>query len=262
MVRFPQIAVATRAFRLPVRRAIRDAAEIGADGVQFEIGSELPIEDMTESARRQLLREMGELGLTVATLHLPVNRPLSDGKELESQLHRIKQSLQLAFQLRCRVVTFRVGRLPERESTDAATLLGALNEAARYANHVGAFPSITVSATSIDEIAAILQQVNDGPIGINLDPALLVTSGLSPVSVFRELAEFVNHITIRDAVSDLDGTFIEVPVGRGDVAWDELLALIQEAEFQGWLTVVRTQGDDKSGDLSRAVRFIRTVCAE
>ncbi|MCH8992939.1 MAG: hypothetical protein IIA44_14470, partial [Acidobacteria bacterium] len=64
--------------------------------------------------------------------------------------------------------------------------------------------------------------------------------GQFPPQMFRELLNHVNHMTIRDAVRDLDEATLEVPLGRGEVPWDELFAVTVEAEFRGWMTVVRT----------------------
>ena len=108
-------------------------------------------------------------------------------------------------------------------------------------------------------MSKLLGKITDGPCGVNFDPAGVILGGQSPPLVFRELMNHVNHMTIRDAVRDLDGAVLEVPLGRGEVSWDELFAITVEAEFRGWMTAVRTQGDDKAGDIARAVKFIRNV---
>ncbi len=48
-------------------------------------------------------------------------------------------------------------------------------------------------------------------------------------------------------------------MGRGDVPWDEILALLQETRYGGWLTVDRTQGEDRAGDAGRAIQFLQSV---
>jgi len=258
-----RVAVAVQSLGLPLKRALRRTEEIGADGIQLELGRQITIADMTESARRQLLHELDELGLGIAALSVPVTRPVCEWEGLDARLEDIKQGMQLAFQLKAGVTTFRIGRIPHDDSSaQRETLLGVLNDLARHANHVGAFPSISTSGDSAEQIAGLLANVNQGPIGVNLDPATVILGGQSPPAFFRTLVEFVNHVTVRDAVRDLDGIVTEVPVGRGEVPWEELLSLVREAEFRHWLTVLRTQGDDASGDVQRAVKFVRTVLTE
>jgi sugar phosphate isomerase/epimerase len=255
-----RIAVSLNALNLPLRPALRRANEIDADGVQFELGRHFTREDMTESARRQLLHELDELGLGASSLTVPVNRPLSEWEGLEARIDGIKQAMLLAFQLKAGVVAFRTGRIPADASSPAyETLCGVLNDLARHANHVGAIPSLGWAGESAEAVSALLSQVKDGPLGVNFDPAAVVPSGQSPATVYRSLVESVNHITIRDAVRDIDDTIVEVPVGRGEVPWDEFLALTVEADYRGWMTAVRTQGDDKAGDVARAVKFVRNV---
>lgn len=255
-----RIAVSLTALNLPLRQALRRANEIGADGVQFELGRHFSRDDMTESARRQLLHELGEFGLGISSLAVPVNRPLADWEGLEPRMDAIKQAMLLAFQLKAGVVTFRAGRIPADSASPAwETLVGVLNDLARHANRVGALPSVGWAGESPESVAAVLSQVKDGPLGVNFDPAAVIPSGQSPPAVYRALVESVNHITLRDAVRDIDDTVLEVPLGRGEVPWNEFLALTVDADYRGWMTAARTQGDDKAGDVARAVKYVRAV---
>jgi sugar phosphate isomerase/epimerase len=43
------------------------------------------------------------------------------------------------------------------------------------------------------------------------------------------------------------------------VEWEEVLALLGEAEYAGWLTVDRTQGEDRPGDIRRAMQYLKNV---
>jgi len=255
-----RIAVSLTALNLPLRQALRRVEEMDADGVQFELGRHFTRDDMTESARRQLLHELDELGLGISSLVVPVSRPLADWDGLEARIDGLKQAMLLAFQLQAGVVAFRTGRIPaDANSPEYETLCGLLNELARHANHVGALPSVSWAGEPTQAVVDLLANVKDGPLGVNFDPAAVIPSGRSPAAVYSELVDCVNHITIRDAVRDIDDAVVEVPVGRGEVPWDEFLALTVEADYRGWMTAARTQGDDKAGDVARAVKYVRTV---
>ncbi len=43
--------------------------------------------------------------------------------------------------------------------------------------------------------------------------------------------------------------------------WDELLAMLEEGSFRGWLVATRSSGDDKVGDMARAIKYIRAVAS-
>ncbi|MDA1014751.1 MAG: sugar phosphate isomerase/epimerase, partial [Planctomycetota bacterium] len=91
------------------------------------------------------------------------------------------------------------------------------------------------------------------------DPASFVIGGHSPLESFRMLHPLVVHFRARDAVRGFDGTPQEVALGRGEVVWDELMIMLLESNFSGWTTVDRNTGDDKPGELSRAVEYLTNV---
>jgi sugar phosphate isomerase/epimerase len=64
---------------------------------------------------------------------------------------------------------------------------------------------------------------------------------------------------VRDAIREGDGSAREVPVGRGEVPWQELLAVIHELDYRGWFCVDRTQGEDRAGDAARAIQYLRSL---
>jgi sugar phosphate isomerase/epimerase len=67
------------------------------------------------------------------------------------------------------------------------------------------------------------------------------------------------HVRVRDGLRDTDGAGVEVPVGRGEVDWDELLAALAEINFAGWMTPDRTSGEDMAADAARAVSYVRNA---
>jgi predicted DNA-binding ArsR family transcriptional regulator len=41
-----------------------------------------------------------------------------------------------------------------------------------------------------------------------------------------------------------------------------MLALLGEADYHGWITVDRTVGEDKAGDVTRAIQYLKNVGLE
>lgn len=236
------------------------AAETGASGLQFDARQQLKPTDLSETGRRQLLHTLSERDLSVASLTMPLRRTLHDEEYLDIRIEAIKQAMQFAWDLRARVLTCRIGRIP---GDDAADELSRLREIlaviAAHGNHVGVTFSITPAGDTPDILRSLIDSVDTGPLGIDFDPAERVMSRLDPVTSLRELHAHVTHVTVRDAIRDVDGSGREVAVGRGECDWPELLAVIDEMNYTGWLTVDRTGGDDPLGDVSRAVQFVRNV---
>lgn len=84
-------------------------------------------------------------------------------------------------------------------------------------------------------------------------------NGQSVTKQLRELHPHIGHFEIRDGIADVDGHGREVALGRGEIDWDEAVALIGEMEYAGWLNVDRQEGQDRAGDALRAVAYLRQV---
>jgi hypothetical protein len=59
-----------------------------------------------------------------------------------------------------------------------------------------------------------------------------------------------------DALNACEG-FKEVPLGEGEVDWDNYLKALKEIGFDGFLTIKRETGDDPCADIVKAVDFLR-----
>lgn len=255
-------AVACRCLPSPIRQSIRTAIEIGAVGIQFDVRKELRPADLSVSGRRQLRHDLEIEGLTISSLSFPTRRSLYDPEQLEARISGLKQTLDFAYQLRVPIVVARVGAIPQdKESEEFKSLIEVLNEVARYANRVGATLAITPTRESAADLKDMLDRVKDGLVGINFDPAVFAMCGRDAVAAFRELHKHVLHITARDGVRDIDGSGQEVVLGRGDVDWPELLALLTEADYRGWLTVDRSHSDDATRDAERALAYLKNAVA-
>ncbi len=255
-----RLAVATRCLELPLRASLQAAARCGAEGVQFDLRQELQPGELTASGRRDLLHYLDELGLTVAGTTFTLRRTLADEHELDRRIAALKQAMTWSFELKSRVLSFRIGKLPaDPAGKDARILRDLLDDLAKHANHVGVVLAVQPAQDADEELRTWLAGVTSGPIGIDFDPAQFVLAGRNPVDALRTLHAFTYHAQLRDGLSEPDGTSNETPVGDGAVPWPEVLATLGEIEFAGWLTAVRTQGQDKPRDLTRAISYIRRL---
>ncbi|MEX0702750.1 MAG: sugar phosphate isomerase/epimerase family protein [Planctomycetales bacterium] len=258
---FPlRIAVATHRLPGSLRQSLRAAARSGARGVQLDVRNQVQMSELGDTARRELLHHLAELGLSLASLAFPLRRPLIEEEGLDARLDALRQAMSLAFQLQAKVLTTRIGPVPaDADSPEFKLLVDVLNDLARHGNHVGTVLAIAPGRASAETLARLVERVTAGPFGIDYDPAAFIIAGHDPLAALRELHRAVVHVRVRDAIRDVDGAGIEVPVGRGEVDWPEVLALVAEMDYRGWVTVDRTAGDDPAGDVFRAVEFLQQV---
>ena len=255
-----KIALATFSLKQPVRQSIKTAASLGVQGVHLDTKDEVHPRDLSESGRRQFLHYLEELSLKVASLKFPSRRGYANQEQLEARIDATKQAMNLAWALKGKLLTVRIGKIPaEADAPERIMLTEVINELARYGNQVGVTLAITPSGDTPGLLRQFLDQITLGPIGVNFDPAAFIISRQDPLQAFRTLHEKVLHVMVRDAVRDGDDGGYEVPVGRGEVDWDEFLALLDEASYHGWLTIDRSSSEDPAADATRAIQFLKRV---
>jgi len=255
-----RIAVATAPFAQPLRQSIQTASRIGAQGIHLNARTEVRPTEFSDTGLRQLMHELAEVGLSVASLSFPTRRSFYDQDQLEARVSAAKIAMEFARSLNASVLTLRVGTVPpETDTNEYRLLVDVLNELARHGNHVGTTISITPTKEKPDQLVGLVNAVIDGPCNVDFDPARFAMAGMNVGDAFRALYKNIGHLRIRDGVRDIDGSGVEVAVGRGDVVWDELLAMIAESSYQGWLTIERTTGEDRILDTHQALQFIQNV---
>jgi sugar phosphate isomerase/epimerase len=255
-----QIAIATSSLSQPFKRAAQTVARLGATGLQIDARNELRPNALGETGRRQFLHHLSELGLKVASLTFPLRRSFYDEDELEARVDATKQVLNFAYQLGAKVVTVRIGKVPaDRESREYGLLRDVLDDLAQYSNRVGATLAISPLGDTLEDLANLLGDITQGPLGLDFDPGGFAMAAHDPIAAFRTLHESVINVRIRDGLRDIDVTGAEVAVGQGDVKWPECLALLDEAHYTGWLTIDRTTGNTRTADVAHAIEFLRSL---
>ena len=254
-----RLGVETAAYSASLRAAISAAVDSGASGVQIDVRTEMPPAQFGETARRQILHELAQNGLTLASVSFPLRHPMYKAAHMDARLTALRQAMDFAAQLKCRTLTTRCGGLPAEAAPEAGLLTDALEDLARHGNHVGVTVALTVATEEPARLAALLGSIRTGAIGVDLDPAGVLLAGRNPIAAFRALHQSVMHIQARDAQRDVDGAGRETQFGRGEVDWRELLALSAEAGYTGWFIARRTAGDDRAADVAQAVAYLKNL---
>jgi sugar phosphate isomerase/epimerase len=229
--------------------------------VQIDARHDMRPEHVSNTGRRQFLHGLSERGLRVGSVTFPLRRRLYDPDQISPRIDALKTALSYAYDLKASILTIPIGRVPHPEDDGPSfdTLVEVLNDLASHGNRVGTTLSITPGPDTADTLQKLLNRVQQGRVGIDLDPASAILAGESAAQAYRTLHQYVTHVRVRDAQRDLDGMGQETPVGMGAVAWDELLALLDEAAYSGWLMVDRTSGSNRSGDTAHAVQYMRSL---
>ncbi|GAB4193968.1 MAG: hypothetical protein Kow00105_08110 [Phycisphaeraceae bacterium] len=162
-----------------------------------------------------------------------------------------------------RTVTFHAGFVPHDANDPGYTKLrDRLKTLADvYAEHHCQLLLETGQETA-DDLLRFLDAVNKPNLGVNFDPANMILYGKGdPVDAVRKLVGLIRQVHIKDAVSSaVPGEWgTEVPVGEGEVDWPAFMSVLQDAGYAGCFVIEREAGEDRVGDIKKAVRLIRDL---
>ena len=255
-----RLAIATRCWGKAPWEDWPALATTGAQGVQFDVRSEIVPGQLSRTGLRDFMHQLSETGLKVNSTVFPLKRPLYDQMELDRKLAAIRTAMEFTHSLRCSMMCVPLGKLPHPDrAADQQLLREMLQDLAAYANHVGVALAWTPVGDSAEEVGTILRAVKTGPIGIDFDPAYYAMTGRSSTESLRAVRDLTMHVQLRDGVRMLDGGGDETAVTDGAVDWVELLALLAEMEYAGWLTAVRNRGESRRDDCVRAIQFVQQM---
>ena len=279
MYRFP-IGVILESFRMERSAAIRQAAALGAQGIQMyaTYGANAP-ESLTAADRRALLDEVKSNGLVFSALCGDLGRGFGN-KELNPELiEKSKRILDLAKDLETDVVTTHIGVVPDDPTHDRYKIMQeACYELSRYADSLGAHFAIETGPETAVILKGFLDSLGSRGVAVNLDPAnLRMVTGDDPVKAVYTLRDYIVHTHAKDGrqlqvikpeqfyggtlPEELKGVplFEEVPLGTGQVDFPNYLKALEEIGFKGFLTIEREVGDNPAADIQTAVTFLNNT---
>lgn len=264
-----KIGIQTASLRLPIRKALQTAAELGVDAVEIDARNELQPGAVSQTGLRQFRKLLDDFNLKVSAIGFQTRRGYDVEEDLDRRVAATKQAMQLAHGLGAGVVINQVGPVPpvltDEESDDDdrrrwRLLVQVLTDLAHFGQHAGALLAAETGTETGEDLARLLAVCPEGLIAVNLDPANLIINDFSPAEAIAALGPNIAHVHINDAVADRSrGRGLEVPIGRGMADFPNLFALLEEHDYRGYLTIRRNESDDPVFEVSQAVRFLRNL---
>lgn len=278
MYNFP-IGIMLDSLRTDNRTAIEAAAKMGAKGLQmYATKGENSPENLNGEKRRELLDMVKSNGLCFSALC----GDLGEGfwrKERNPQLiEKSKRILELAKKLETNVVTTHIGVIPENKSCDRYKIMQeACYELSRYADSLNAHFAIETGPEIAKTLKEFLDSLNSTGVAVNMDPAnFVMVTGDDPVQAVYSLKDYIVHTHAKDGrrlfekspeviygvveETELvhDRSFEELPLGLGDVDFDNYLKALDEIGYRGFLTIEREVGENPKGDIETAIAFLKS----
>lgn len=246
--------------KLPFRKALLMARELGAEAVEIDARTDLKPDELSHTGVRQVRKMLEDLNLQVSAVSFRTRRGYQVQDDLEPRLDATRKALRMAYELGTNVVVNHIGRVPAEGDAATSILVAALTDLGRYSQRVGAFLAAETGTESGEELAKLIDRLPPGSIGVDFNPAALIVNGHSPREAVRALAPHIMHVHAIDATRDLSlGRGIEVALGQGSAELPELLGVLEEHQYRGFITVARHDTDHPLTDIRQAIEFLRNM---
>src|SRR5689334_8392998 len=132
------IGIVVESTGLPVRKAIAEAAKMGAAGIQVDAGGDLDSDRLGETGRRELKNLLRSFNQELAALNVPLRHGLDVAANQQQRIDHIKKAMQFAFELGARKVVVAGSEVPdEADSPRAATLRESLLALGSFGDRIG-----------------------------------------------------------------------------------------------------------------------------
>jgi sugar phosphate isomerase/epimerase len=277
-----KLGVITNCFKKSHEEGIIKASKLGLDGVQIyatngEFSPELSVEQ--KDFYKKLLKDNN---LVVSALCGDMGgHGFERADDNVIRVEKTKRIIDLAVEFGSSVVTTHIGVIPsDKQNPRYQIMLDALTECGLYAKSKGVTLAIETGPETAKTLLAFLQDTKGG-VGVNLDPAnFTMVTGQDAVEAVYILKDYIVHTHLKDgimidknqkaedvyhafAIGGVDALnackgFKEMPIGEGDVDWDNYIKALYEIGFNGFLTIERECGADPIKDIENAVSFIKT----
>ncbi len=256
-----KIGLHLRSLRQPFKKALHTAARLGVQGVEIDAQRDLRPEELSQTGLRSLRKTLDELNLRVCAVRFLTRRGYNVLEDLDRRVEATKRAMQFAWSLGARVVVNHIGRVPpEPVGSEWELLLGVLNDLGAFSQHAGATLAAKTGSESAEDLQRLLNALPEGAIGVDLDPGNLVINGFSVQEALERLGSRTLHVHAHDGVHDLaQGRGMETPLGRGVVDFPNLLAMLEEQDYQGYLTLERESSDNPIFELEQGVQYLRNL---
>ena len=283
MYQFP-IGVILESFRLDRSAAIRQAAAMGANGIQmYATYGENSADNLNAQARKDLLREVKDNGLVFSALCGDLGHGFGDADLNPKLIEQSKKIIDLALDLETNVVTTYIGVVPTDPNHPRYKIMqDACSALAAYADSVNAHFAIETGPETSLVLKNFLDSLNSTGVSVNLDPAnLRMVTGDDPVQAVYNLQRYIVHTHAKDGNKLKDGNpefiygvthpipeevkntryFEEVPLGTGSVDFPAYLKALEDIGYKGFLTIEREAGENPAADIKTAYDFLKKTMA-
>jgi sugar phosphate isomerase/epimerase len=256
-----KIGLDLASLQLPFPQALLTAARLGVEGVEIDVRNFLSLDDLSKTGVRQIRKMLEDTNLRVSSVAFPTRRGYETLQELDRRVEATKRAMQLAWDLRCNIVVNHVGNIPTDEADPAWTTLNhVLMDLGNFGHKVGVTFCAKTGNESAEVLQKLLQALPDQCLGIDFNPGALLMNGFAPSDAATLLGKHIQHFRAVDAVRGVSRHLGETTLlGRGSCEIPLLLAILEQHEYRGYVTIQRQGQDSLGSELANAMEYLKRL---
>jgi inosose dehydratase len=225
--------------------ALKDIAAAGYIGFELFDGNLMQYQDKKE----ELLKLMADYSLTLIGVYTGGNFIFPD--ILEEELAKIENVAALSYELGAQHLVVGGGAVRNNgiKESDYKDLGNALNRVVEIAEKYNLIPSYHPHlGTNVQSPEQLDQLMPLTTINLCPDTAHIEAGGGDPVEVIKKYVDRIKYVHLKDYAN---GEFL--PLGAGHQKFDEMLQVLDDANYDSWITVeLDSYPDPKKGaEISR-----------
>lgn len=255
-----KIGVTSTSFNMPFDKMLPLAKEMGITGVQlWGVDGEHDARTLSIDDRKRLLDLIHSYGMEISALCAEVGG-FTHPETVESNLERARAVVDMAVDMNVYVISGHVGTIAKDPNDPGRMCMAkAMTEFGKYCEDRGKVYASETGPEIIELMREFIDALPNKSIKLNYDPANLVMTGIDPVKGVLVGKELIVHTHVKDSVRYADGSYDEVPVGKGQVPFREYFAALDSIGYDGYLTIEREVGDNRVDDIRGAIEVIRSL---
>ncbi len=272
-----KIGAIAESFNKPFREAIKNIAELRLDGVQMYADTKTVFADMTATQIKEVKKILDGEGIAVSALCGDFGCDMYYTRD-RAAIDKEKRIMEIAKALGTDIVTTHIGVVPEDfDCKQYESMHEVCRELAEFADTMGGRFAVETGPEKAELLKKFLDNLGSRGVSVNLDPAnLVMCAGDDPVKAVYTLKDYIVHTHAKDGkqLKAVDtrtlycpqyynlepgdwGSIIEMPLGAGNVDWENYLKALEEIGYNGYLTIERECGENPAADIALAANFLR-----
>jgi sugar phosphate isomerase/epimerase len=173
-----------------------------------------------------------------------------------------RDAAKLAVELGTKIVTTHIGFVPQAGVPGFQLIADRTRTVAEDFAALGVELLMETGPEPAADMRAFIEKLAMPNLRVNFDPAnMILYGGADPIEALNLLAPYIRHVHLKDALASASpgkewGK--EVPFGSGQVGAPRFLKAIDKIGYRGPLVIEREAGEDRVGDVRKAIEVCRT----